>query len=138
MTKAIRWSPEQLAAYDRRKVERAEPAKKPPKYRNTKTVVDGITFDSKKEAARWQQLKLQEAAGTIQDLRRQVPFELAPAVKLDGRKKPALRYMADFVYLENGLLIVEDCKSEITRKLPAYRMKKHLMATVHKLEIKET
>jgi len=138
MTKAVRWSTEMLAAYERRKVERPEPAKKPPKYRNTKTEVDGIVFDSKKEAARWQQLKLQEAAGSIKDLRRQVPFELAPAVVLDGRKKPALRYLADYVYLEDGLLTVEDCKSEITRKAPAYRIKKHLMATVHKLHIKET
>lgn len=138
MIKAVRWTPEMMAAYERRKVARAEPEKKPQKYRNTKTEVDGITFDSKKEAARWQELKLQEACGYIKDLRRQVPFELAPAVKLDGRMKPALRYWADFCYLDEGLLVVEDSKSPVTRKDPLYRAKRHLMATVHKIIIKET
>ena len=139
MTKAIKWTPEQLAAYDRRKAQQTprKPERRA-KYGNKKTVVNGITFDSAKEAARWQKLQLLEAAGHIQDLRRQVAFELAPAVVLDGRKKPALRYFADLVYMEDGLLVVEDVKSEITRKNPVHRIKKHLMATVHKIFIKET
>lgn len=139
MSKAPRWSPEALAAYDRRKATQTprEPERRA-KYRNTKVEVDGQKFDSKKEAARWQKLQLLEAAGHIQDLRRQVAFELAPAVVLDGRKKPALRYFADLVYMEDGLLVVEDVKSEITRKNPVHRIKKHLMATVHKIFIKET
>jgi len=44
------------------------------KYRNRKTVVDGITFDSKREAARWQELKLLERAGEITELERQVEY----------------------------------------------------------------
>lgn len=139
MTKAIRWTPEALAAYERRKAPQTprEPERRA-KYRNTKVEIDGEKFDSKKEAARWQELKLQEACGHIKDLRRQVAFELAPAVVLDGRMKPALRFFADFVYVDHGLQVVEDCKSEITRKEPLYRAKRHLMATVHNIIIKET
>lgn len=141
MTKAIRWTPEQLAAYERRKgIQQPKPPEQErrAKYGNTKAEIDGEKFDSEKEAARWHQLKLQEAAGHIKDLRRQVAFELAPAVVLDGRKKPAIRYWADFTYIDNGLFVVEDVKSEITRKNPVYRIKRHLMATVHGIHIKET
>lgn len=110
------------------------------KYRSEKVVVDGETFDSKKEFSRWTQLKIMERAGVIHDLKRQVAFELQPAVKLDGerRKKPAMRYFADFVYIQDGERVVEDVKSEATRRLPAYRTKKHLMATVHSINIRET
>jgi hypothetical protein len=77
--------------------------------------------------------------GEIQDLKCQVKFELAPKVKIEGEKraKPALRYFADFTYLSNGKLIVEDVKSAATRKLPSFRNKKHLMKTVHDIDIRE-
>jgi ethanolamine ammonia-lyase small subunit len=165
MTKAIRWTPEQLAEFQRRTEQDyqrtrrvlenvakaptpsapdapvpAQPGTlKQAKYRSKKVVQDGITFDSKKEARRWVELEMMQAEGQISELRRQVPFVLAPAVKLDGevRTKPALRYMSDFTYVLDGVLVVEDTKSAPTRKLPAYRMKKHLMATVHGIHIKE-
>lgn len=105
------------------------------KYRNKKTIVNGITFDSKKEAARYQTLILAEKAGAISGLCRQVPFELAPAVKIGGRTRPALRYFADFVYSENGETIVEDAKGRITE---GYRIKRHLLATVYGIQIRET
>ena len=54
------------------------------KYGNKKTVVDGITFDSRKEAKRYQELKLLEKAGEIKDLRRQVKYELIPSQKING------------------------------------------------------
>jgi hypothetical protein len=109
------------------------------KFAARKVTHGGITHDSMKEAGRWRQLQQLERAGQIQDLKRQVPFVLAPAVRLDGepRKKPALRYFADFTYIQAGCQVVEDTKSAPTRKLPAYRIKKHLMATVHGLHIKE-
>lgn len=112
---------------------------KAPKYRNKRVEVDGIKFDSAKEAHRWTALKLMEASGQIRDLRRQVAFELAPAVRLDGEKrmKPAIRYWADFTFVERGVLVVVDCKSAPTRKLAAYRMKKHMLAVIHKLQIRE-
>lgn len=108
------------------------------KYKSKKVALDGITFDSKKEAARWYQLKIMEKAGVISELQRQVMFELQPAVILDGRKKPALRYCCDFAYVENGKQVIEDVKSAATKKLPAYRQKRHLMKSVLNLDIKET
>lgn len=100
-----------------------------PKYRNRKTVVDGITFDSKKEANRWGELRLLEQAGQISELRRQVPFELVV-----GCMKIA-KYIADAVYVENGQTVVEDCKGYRTRE---YRLKKKLMLACHGIEIRET
>ena len=48
-----------------------------------------------------------------------------------------IKYVADFVYQEKGQLVVEDVKSKMTRNLPVYRLKKHLMKSVHGLEIRE-
>lgn len=111
------------------------PAPKVSKYNNKKVEVDGIKFDSKREYARWNQLKIMERAGAISDLKRQVPFELAPSVQLGGRKKPALRYVADFTYTQGGKMVVEDAKGMLT---DVYRIKKHLMLSVHGIEIKES
>ena len=55
----------------------------------------------------------------------------------EARAKPALRYVADFQYVENGKLVVEDVKSKITQENPVYRIKKHLMMSVHGIEINE-
>lgn len=113
--------------------------KKVGKYRNRKVEHEGMTFDSEKELRRWRVLVLMQDAGHITELRRQVAFELAPAVRLDGeaRMKTALRYIADAVYVQDGKLIVEDVKSKPTRTTAIYRAKKHLLATVHNLQIKE-
>ena len=113
--------------------------KKPRKYRNTKTVLDGITFDSKREAARYQELKALAARGVIEDFRHQAPFVLAPGVRFSNEKraKPALRYVADFAYKLDGRLVVEDVKSKVTAGAAAYRIKRHLMLSVHGIEVKE-
>jgi hypothetical protein len=148
VTKAVRWSPEELAAYQKRQQLAATPAPtkkapakkaKNPKYRSRKVVVDGETYDSEKEYRRWLVLVQMQRTGLIVNLKRQVSFELAPAIKLEGedRKKPALRYWADAVYVQGGLRVVEDTKSEPTRAKESYRIKKHLMATVHGIHIKE-
>lgn len=118
------------------KTKQAKPAK-PSKYKNTKVVIDGHAFDSKKEGKRYIDLKLMQRAGQIQDLQLQVVFVLVESVVLDGRKKPAMRYIADFTYVQGGLKIVEDVKSCATRRLPAYRQKKHLLKVVHGLDIQE-
>jgi hypothetical protein len=109
------------------------------KYRNNKVTVDGIEFDSRKEARRWAVLQLMLAAGEIADLQRQVVFELAPAARLlgDSKMKPAIRFIADFTYRRDGELVVEDTKSIATKNLPVYRIKKHLMKTVHGLDVHE-
>jgi hypothetical protein len=107
------------------------------KHGNVKVEVDGIKFDSKREAARHLHLLMLLRAGMISDLKLQVPFVLQPAVVLDGRKKPALRYFADFTYLENGVFVVCDAKSPHLRKNSVYRAKKHLMKSVLDLDILE-
>jgi hypothetical protein len=98
------------------------------KYGNQRIELGGKTFDSRKEFGRYQVLAAMERGGVISDLRTQVAFVLAEAVRIDGRKKPALRYVADFVYQRDGKRIVEDVKSAITRKDPVYRIKRHLLA----------
>lgn len=112
---------------------------KPRKYRNQKTTLDGITFDSKREAQRYAELQALASRNLIEDLRHQVPFELAPGVKFSGesRRKPALRYVADFAYRLDGRLVVEDVKSKVTAGAAAYRIKRHLMLSVHGIEVKE-
>lgn len=105
--------------------------KRKPKYGNKKTVVDGIEFDSKKEAKRYGELKLLLKAGNIGLLQWQVDYELVVNGKI------VAKYRADFVYIENGQTVVEDVKSEATRKLPVYRLKKKLMKEIYSIEIRE-
>lgn len=141
MANAVRWSQEQLDAHRARRAGPAAPEPvKASKYASTKVEQDGIKFDSKKEARRWDELNRMQQRGLITELKRQQSFVLAPAVHLAGepRKKPAIRYFADYTYVLDGQLVVEDCKSKPTRKLAAYRLKRHLMKTVHGLDIKET
>ena len=113
--------------------------KKPSKYNNRKVELDGFTFDSQKEARRYSELKLLVRVGQISALELQKSFVLAESVKFNNepRAKPAIRYVADFAYMENGVMIVEDVKSKATKSLPVYRMKKHLMKSVHGIEIQE-
>lgn len=95
------------------------------KYGNIKTIVDGIKFDSKKEAKRYGELKLMEKAGEISVLRLQVKFILSVCT-----------YVADFVYYDKTKhLIVEDCKGV---KTPVYRLKKKMMKHELGIEILET
>jgi hypothetical protein len=108
------------------------------KYGSRKVEQAGMKFDSEKELKRWNELCLLARSGHISDLRRQVSFELAPPADLgEARMKPALRYFADAVYAQDGKTVVEDVKSAPTRKKEAYRIKKHLMRTVHGILIKE-
>lgn len=102
------------------------------KYRNEPMLIDGIRFDSKKEALRWRELKLLESAGKISGLERQVEFPLA----VNG--VVVCCYRADAVYLEDGKRVVEDTKSEITRRHPVYRLKRKLLAAALGVEIRET
>jgi hypothetical protein len=111
--------------FDPSLVRRAAPAKKPSKYRNEKCESGGIKFDSKREMARWHVLVQMQARGEISELELQVPYVLAPAAVINGRKRPALRYVADFVYEKNGETVIEDVKGRITE---GYRIKRHLMA----------
>lgn len=98
------------------------------KYRSKKVTVDGIVFDSKKEAQRYSELKLLVKAGKISNLNMQVPFELQPAYKKYGKAVRNIRYIADFTYTENGQLIVEDTKGYRTKE---YLLKKKIFEYVY-------
>lgn len=102
------------------------------KYRNKRTMVDGLLFASKKEAKRWGELKLLEKAGEITGLRRQVMY------RLDFNGVHICKYFADFVYVEHYSLksttVVEDVKGVRT---DVYKIKKKLMKACYGIEIRE-
>ena len=117
------------------------------KYHNHKITENGKTFDSKKEFRRWQELLLLEKSGKIRNLRRQVPFELVPAMRepptigprggvKQGRTiEKAVTYVADFVYEQDGKTVVEDTKGVRTAD---YIIKRKLMMWRHGIRIVET
>lgn len=107
------------------------------KFNARKTVVDGITFDSAREARRYQELKLRERAGEIIGLRRQVRFELIPSFECDGKHYRSATYIADFTYTDakTGKKIVEDVKGMRT---DVYRLKAKLFAYKYGVSILET
>lgn len=105
------------------------------KYHNTKVKINGEIFDSKKEAARWQELLLLQRAGKISHLNRQVTYELIPSQYIDGKcVERSVKYVADFVYHQDGQLVVEDTKG---MKTPEYVLKRKLMLSVYGIRIKE-
>lgn len=114
-----------------------ETPKKVSKYRNEKITINGVKYDSKKEAKRAEQLETQQRLGIITDLEKQKKYVLQPSFKFLGKTIREIAYVADFVYMENGNLVVEDVKSPITRANPVYKIKKKMMMYVHGIEIKE-
>ena len=104
---------------------------KPNKYFAKKTVAMGLKFDSRWEAERWGQLKAMERAGVVDQLDRQVKYEL----KVNDQK--ICDYIADFTYLlseEDGSsrFIVEDAKGVLT---PEFKLKKKMMKAIHGIDI---
>ncbi|GHT86788.1 hypothetical protein AGMMS49543_20840 [Betaproteobacteria bacterium] len=95
------------------------------KYRAVKTVVNGITFSSKKEAKRYNILLAQQQAGEISSLQLQPIFELQEGFKMGKRKISAIKYIADFSYqrADTGAVVVEDVKGMKTR---VYSLKKKM------------
>ena len=113
-----------------------EPTRKTAKYRNRKTVLDGVEFDSAKEARRWAELKLMERAGIITELKRQGPFILIPAQVRGGKvvEKP-VKYIADFTYRDGHAdYTVEDTKG---CKNKEYIIKRKLMLWEFGIQVKE-
>ena len=104
------------------------------KYNNTKITVDGIKFDSKREASRYAELKLLERSGKITDLILQPKFELIPKYEINGRKVRKMEYIADFQYTENGKTVIEDAKGFKTKE---YLIKKKLFEFKYGIEIAE-
>jgi hypothetical protein len=109
------------------------------KYKAKKTIVDGMRFDSQKEANRYLELKLLEKQGLIKYIDRQTRFELQPSYKKNGKTIRPIYYVADFAYIDvkTGKTIIEDVKSEAT-KTQVYRLKKKILEYKYEnLEIKE-
>lgn len=108
------------------------------KYGAKKTVFQGITFDSQKEAQRYAELRLLERGGVIKDLKCQVKYELIPTQRSIYGKvvEKAVNYIADFVYTDVKLddTVVEDTKGFRTKE---YIIKRKLMLWVYGIEIKE-
>ncbi len=118
------------------------------KYHNRKVTVDGITFDSIKEANRYKELKVLERAGQVHDLQLQVKFKLIPAQRewtdettKSGKPKKGkliekeVSYYADFTYRNRyGLLVVEDAKGY---KTPEYILKRKMMLYFHGIRVRE-
>lgn len=122
------------------------------KYHAKKVVVDGITFDSQKEAAHYKELKLLERAGKISNLQMQVPFVLIPAqyeeiktVTKTGKEKIEKKlierktvYKADFVYTKDGETIIEDVKGyKNSTAYEVYKIKRKLMLYKYGIRIVE-
>lgn len=115
----------------RQKVERTRANK----YGAEKETIDGITFDSRREARRYRLLRAHAERGLIRDLALQVPFEIHAAAAAGVGPRIA-RYIADFVYIDlaTGERRVEDCKG---LKTPVYRLKKKLVEAEHGIAITE-
>ncbi|SDR18705.1 Protein of unknown function [Paraburkholderia fungorum] len=113
-------------------------AKKPAKYRNTKCEHEGIKFDSQKERSHWFHLVEQQAKGLISDLKLQVKFELTKRNQRDdGTWERASSYIADFTYVRDGKLVVEDVKSSITKKNRTYIDKRKQMLEKYGISVQE-
>jgi hypothetical protein len=130
------------------------------KLNNKIVVIDGIEFHSKKEGTRYCELKLLEKSGEISDLELQKKFELIPAqyetvetgeyYKVGEKKgqpktkrvciEQAVHYIADFVYKQNGQLVVEDVKGyrdPSSASFAKYILKRKMLLWFHGIKIKE-
>ena len=102
------------------------------KYRAIKT--NG--YASKKESKRAQELAIMAAGGLISNLREQVPYTLIESQRnAFGKAERPCKYIADFVYTQDGKEVVEDVKGQ---RLPEYIIKRKLMLFIHGITICET
>jgi hypothetical protein len=101
------------------------------KYKAKKTEVDGIVFASRREAARYQELKILQQAGEIAAL------QLQPRFSLEVNDKHIAYYIADFQYFskDKQAWVVEDTKGVKTQ---TYVIKKKLFEAIYNKQILET
>jgi hypothetical protein len=138
MARGLRWTEEELARVVAQQhagfvATHGDPARRPHKYHAESVVVDGIRFDSKREAAHWRVLQLRQRGGEIEKLARQVRFALnvtAPS----GASVRVADIVLDFVYVEGGRLVVADAKGVRTQ---AYVLKKKMFEAQSGLQIQE-
>lgn len=114
----------------------AAPSRRGNKYHARSVVLDGQRFDSKHEAAVYQDLRAEMLAGRITDLERQRVFPLIVPGR-DGLPVLVGRYTADFVYRRDGRLEVVDAKSRPTARAEAYRLRATLFRALYGLVIHE-
>lgn len=122
---------ERLTVQEWRAQQYAAAPKKTHKYGAKKAVVDGISFDSRREARRYQQLRLLERAGQIRDL------ELQPVYRLHALGGGEIaKYVADFKYVEvsTGRTVLEDAKGHPTR---VYRLKRKWLLAEYGISVRE-
>ena len=125
---------------------------KRPKYGNSKTSFGEVEYDSKRERDRHIFLMGQEKQGRISDLKRQVTFHLLPAQyetvekQLKTKTKEvkvcverAVDYIADFTYMKDGQLVVEDVKAAASSRVldKTYILKRKMMLFFHGIKIRE-
>lgn len=97
------------------------------KYRNKKTQIGMYVFDSIAESKRYKELALLEKAGQIKGLELQPKFLLQEGFKKNGKTYRKIEYIADFMYIENGKVIIEDVKGmetdvfKLKRKMFEYK-----------------
>ena len=109
------------------------------KFGAERTSAGKLTFDSRREAERWQELKILERSGRICGLRRQVPYTLIPSQKIGGKviERPC-KYVADFVYEKDGQTVVEDVKGcKRGAAYAVFAIKRKLMLYIHGIRVTE-
>jgi hypothetical protein len=110
----------------------------PSRFPAKRTTVDGITFDSKREAKRYGELRLLERAGEIRAL------QIQPAFLVWIKDELFCTYTADFQYIDlrrspdGHRMVIEDCKSSGTAKDTAYRLRKKAAELFYGIKVTET
>jgi len=103
--------------------------RRPQKFGAQPVTTEEGHFASQREHQRWCVLKLMQRAGQISNLERQVQFSF------DVNGHHIAKYVADFIYFENGERVVEDSKGVAT---DVYRLKRKLLRALYGITIKET
>ena len=103
------------------------------KFGNKKVELDGVKFHSKKEGNRYLELKYLKLAKKISYLELQPEFIIHDPFEHNGKKIRAIKYIADFQYIENGITVVEDVKGF---KTPIYNLKKKMFLKRYGNEVK--
>ncbi|MCD8207523.1 MAG: DUF1064 domain-containing protein [Bacteroidales bacterium] len=114
------------------------------KYHNKKAEYGGRVFDSKIERARYIFLLSEQQKGEISDLQCQVKFNLFPTWYKKGKNskgkivdrvyKRETNYIADFVYMKDGVQVVEDVKGMETKE---FKLKESMMHWLKGIDIKK-
>lgn len=108
------------------------------KYKNKKLLTEHGVFDSKAEYGRFLELMALQERGEISDLQRQVDFTLIPNQYINNKLiERAVKYKADFVYKYKGEKVVEDVKSNYTKSLPDYKIKRKMLLYFYGIRLNE-